>query len=280
MRFRSVTVLFSVVIKITHQSHPFLFDRKNTLLPHHTTATATATGTMPKLVAVTGTALASLLLLLLLLRTPSSAAAAATGPAPPYTNHTVGGPSGWFFDPKKSSPAADYSAWAKAQSFFLGDFLIFKTNTNMTVIQTNNETTYGLCDASEDGGSGTFEWSDAGRLGIGTSESVEVPLTEEGVNYFFSGAGDGVQCQKGMRFSIDVGKGRGLPAALSQPPPPPYAEPTAPPPPEAEGNVVGGSPKEESFYTGAAGGGGPGERNWWMVLGVLLVVLVREKLLL
>lgn len=58
--------------------------------------------------------------------------------------------------------------------------------------------------------------------------TVSVPLTIEGSNYFFSDASDGVQCQHGMAFEINVAHGLGLPPALNQPPPPPYMEPPGP----------------------------------------------------
>jgi len=46
-----------------------------------------------------------------------------------------------------------------------------------------------------------------------------------GPNYFFSDTNEGVQCQHGLAFQIDVQRGIGLPPNLNQPPPPPYAEP-------------------------------------------------------
>ena len=40
-----------------------------------------------------------------------------------YTNHTVGGDAGWFFDSATNTSAANYSSWAANQTFSLGDFL-------------------------------------------------------------------------------------------------------------------------------------------------------------
>lgn len=40
-----------------------------------------------------------------------------------YTNHTVGGSAGWFFNIKTQKASADYSAWAAKQTFNLGDTL-------------------------------------------------------------------------------------------------------------------------------------------------------------
>lgn len=40
-----------------------------------------------------------------------------------YTNHTVGGPAGWFYNINTKKTSADYSAWAAKQTFNLGDYL-------------------------------------------------------------------------------------------------------------------------------------------------------------
>lgn len=97
----------------------------------------------------------------------------------------------------------------------------------MTVIQTYNLTTYQACNIDDASGNDTFQYG-GGSDQFGEALTVAVPLTLEGPNYFFSDADDGVQCQKGMRFEIDVKHGSGLPPSLNQPPPPPYAEPPGP----------------------------------------------------
>lgn len=40
-----------------------------------------------------------------------------------YTNHTVGGPAGWLFDPNTNTSSANYASWAGNQTFDLGDYL-------------------------------------------------------------------------------------------------------------------------------------------------------------
>lgn len=40
-----------------------------------------------------------------------------------YTNHSVGGDAGWFFDSTTNKTSADYNAWAAKQTFSLGDYL-------------------------------------------------------------------------------------------------------------------------------------------------------------
>ncbi|KAE9622055.1 hypothetical protein Lal_00032868 [Lupinus albus] len=152
-----------------------------------------------------------------------TATSAATG----YHNHTVGGTAGWLFNSTTNTPSTNYSSWAASQSFNLGDYLIFNTNSNQSVIQTYNKTTYLNCTA-DDSDNGTFIY-DSGSSSFGEALTVPVPLTIVGLNYFFSDAGvDGVQCSHGMAFEINVGRGLGLPPSLNQPPPPPYAEPPDP----------------------------------------------------
>ncbi|XP_008801847.1 blue copper protein-like [Phoenix dactylifera] len=201
-------------------------------------------------------------------------ASAANSP-PAYTNHTVGGVAGWLFNSSSNSSATNYSAWAKSQKFFLGDYLIFNTNANARVIQTKNETTYQKCSTDEDNGDDTFVYSPtAGGPGGAAAAALAVPLTEEGLNYFFSDADDGIQCFQGMRFQISVAHGLGLPPALSQPPPPPYKDPS-PPPMSSSSTIPGTSDQGERFYNGASParviGGGVCGLAFWGFFGVFLV---------
>ena len=50
-------------------------------------------------------------------------AAASQTPPTAYSNHTVGGPAGWFFNSTENISATNYSSWAASQTFNLGDFL-------------------------------------------------------------------------------------------------------------------------------------------------------------
>ncbi|XP_057981415.1 early nodulin-like protein 18 [Malania oleifera] len=152
------------------------------------------------------------------------AAVASANPAASYTNHTVGDAAGWFFNVTTNTSAANYSAWAAGVTFNLGDYLIFNTNTNQTVIQTYNLTTYQICSTDDASDNDTFHY-DEGSSQFGAALTVAVRLTIEGANYYFSDADDGAQCQHGMAFAIKVNHGVGLPPSLNQPPPPPYMEP-------------------------------------------------------
>ncbi|KAI8571914.1 hypothetical protein RHMOL_Rhmol01G0157400 [Rhododendron molle] len=105
---------------------------------------------------------------------------------------------------------------------------LFYTNSNETVIQTYNLTTYQSCSTDNALDTDTFQYG-GGDEDFGVVETISVPLTVEGPNYFFSDADDGVQCKQGMAFKIVVNYGLGLPPSLNQPPPPPYTAPPTPP---------------------------------------------------
>nr|XP_043626238.1 cucumber peeling cupredoxin-like [Erigeron canadensis] len=139
-----------------------------------------------------------------------------------YTNYTVGGPAGWFFDPTANTSSANYQSWSANKTFNLGDYLIFNTNTNQTVILTYNETTFKSCSIDNSSDSDTFYFGQDNT--VFKPYTVAVPLTIVGPNYFFSDAFDGIQCEQGMAFGVNVSQGVGLPPNLNQPPPPPYVE--------------------------------------------------------
>lgn len=101
---------------------------------------------------------------------------------------------------------------------------VFNTNTNQTVIQTYNATTYKNCTADYASDDDTFQYQ-GGSNEFGKAMTITVSLTLEGQQYYFSDADDGSQCLNGMAFEIKVGHGIGLPPSLNQPPPPPYVEP-------------------------------------------------------
>ncbi|XP_071735962.1 early nodulin-like protein 18 [Rutidosis leptorrhynchoides] len=174
-----------------------------------------------------------------------------TTTAAAYTNHTVGGRDGWFFNPQTNKSATNYASWTADQTFNLGDYLIFNTNTNQTVVLTYNETTFRSCSIDNSSDSDTFQF--VGQQGgeIGAPLTVPVPLTIVGPNYFFSDAFDGIQCENGLAFGINVSHGVGLPPNLNQPPPPPYVEP----PSNADGSltppVTGNQPNGAGLYVGA-----------------------------
>ncbi|KAA8515959.1 hypothetical protein F0562_019138 [Nyssa sinensis] len=126
-----------------------------------------------------------------------------------------------------NTSSTNYSAWAANQTFNLGDYLIFNTNTNLTVIQTYDEATYLNCSMDDASDNDTFQY-DGGSNQFGEALTIPVPLTIQGPNYYFSDADDGVQCQHGLAFEIVVNHGLGLPPNLNQPPPPPYAAPPSP----------------------------------------------------
>ncbi|KAL5220283.1 hypothetical protein ABZP36_024996 [Zizania latifolia] len=148
-----------------------------------------------------------------------AAAAAALGAAVPraaaYKNYTVGDDKGWYDG--LTLPGVDYQDWADGKNFSLGEFLIFNTDKNHSVVQTRNETLYKSCDYNDSGPDDTVEWSAAAPEFSKDAVTVAVPLLKEGAEYFFSGNYDGEQCENGQRFAITVVHGQGLPPDLRPP---------------------------------------------------------------
>ncbi|KAK2415068.1 cucumber peeling cupredoxin [Trifolium repens] len=183
----------------------------------------------------------ALYLTILALFTTISAASAATS----YKNYTVGGTAGWFFNSTTNTSATNYSSWASTQTFNLGDYLIFNTNSNQSVILTYNKTAYLNCTA-DDSDNETSIYSgvpdDSGK-----PLTISVPLTIVGSNYFFSDYNEGLQCQLGLAFQIQVQRGIGLPPSLNQPPPPPYIEPPGPDSAESPSVTVPQTPNSGAF---------------------------------
>ncbi|XP_023006098.1 uncharacterized protein LOC111498942 [Cucurbita maxima] len=101
---------------------------------------------------------------------------------------------------------------------------VFRTNSNHTVIQSYNLTAFQSCSFDDASDNDTLQYN-GGDTDFNKPLIIQVPLTIKGSNYFFSDANDGVQCQEGMAFEIQVNTGLGLPPSLNQPPPPPYATP-------------------------------------------------------
>ncbi|KAF0917439.1 hypothetical protein E2562_020561 [Oryza meyeriana var. granulata] len=132
-----------------------------------------------------------------------------------YKNYTVGDDKGWYDG--LTLPGVDYQEWADGKNFSLGDFLIFNTDKNHSVVQTRNETLYKSCDYNDSGPDDTVEWSAAAPEFSKDAVTVAVPLLKEGSSYFFSGNYDGEQCENGQRFAITVAHGQGLPPDLRPP---------------------------------------------------------------
>ncbi|XP_057480088.1 early nodulin-like protein 18 [Actinidia eriantha] len=149
----------------------------------------------------------SYLLLLLLLCLFSS------GSVEAYKNYTVGDSLGWFDNLLK--PTVNYQKWAADKNFTLGDFLIFNTDSNHSIVQTYNFTTYKRCDYDNAQENDTTEWSAADPSSTTPQPvSMPIPLVKQGMNYFFSGDYDGEQCKFGQHFKINVTYGQGLPPSL------------------------------------------------------------------
>ncbi|XP_028803951.1 uclacyanin-3-like [Neltuma alba] len=130
-----------------------------------------------------------------------------------YKNYTVGDSLGWFDNLEK--PSVNYQKWVSGKQFSLGDFLIFNTDNNHSVIQTYNFTTYKLCDYDDAQDNDTTQWSASDPSATEPHPvTVAVPLVKEGMTYFFSSDYDGEQCKNGQQFKINVSYGQGLPKSL------------------------------------------------------------------
>ncbi|OEL21101.1 hypothetical protein BAE44_0017880 [Dichanthelium oligosanthes] len=187
----------------------------------------------------------------------AQAASPAADDAPAYRNHTVGGKNGWFFNAKTNATSGNYSGWANGETFYLGDYLIFNTNDNSTVVQTTNATTYSLCDPSDDPATSIYGGGGGGGGGLEEANTIPIALTSEGTNYFFSDADGGTQCQQGMRFEIKVEHGKGLPPSMLNAPPAPKERVLAPPPAGTAFSGTGGvEPGDGAGDNGGAGRSG------------------------
>ncbi|KAK9999373.1 hypothetical protein SO802_018976 [Lithocarpus litseifolius] len=134
-----------------------------------------------------------------------------------YKNYTVGDSMGWYDTLEK--PNVNYQKWVAGKNFSLGDFLIFNTDTNHSVIQTYNFTTYKLCDYEDAQDNDTIQWSTSDPSATTlNSVTVPVPLVKEGMTYFFSSDYDGEQCKNGQHFKVNVTHGQGLPKGLENKP--------------------------------------------------------------
>eukprot|EP00252_Welwitschia_mirabilis_P008497 TRINITY_DN20392_c0_g1_i1.p1 TRINITY_DN20392_c0_g1~~TRINITY_DN20392_c0_g1_i1.p1 ORF type:complete len:215 (-),score=10.20 TRINITY_DN20392_c0_g1_i1:122-766(-) len=118
----------------------------------------------------------------------------------------------------KNNANFDYIKWGSSMNFSLGDFIIFKTDTNHTIIQTYNATVYENCESDADD---SLEYSAGQPSTAARPATIAVPLVQTGENFFFSGLYDGEQCRNGQRFQIMVEKGAGLPPELTSSSAPP-----------------------------------------------------------
>lgn len=149
-----------------------------------------------------------------------------------------------------SLPCRNFDWWSV--SFRLS--AVFNTNTNQTVIQTYNETTYNSCNTDDALDSDTFQYN-GGENEFGSSMTIAVPLTINRTQYYLSDSDDGEQCQQGMAFTINVSYGLGLPPSLNHPPPPAYVQPPTSSPDEElppPGTAVNTPPSNDAVMATSA----------------------------
>ncbi|CAI9785787.1 unnamed protein product [Fraxinus pennsylvanica] len=128
----------------------------------------------------------------------------------------VGDSLGWYDNIEK--PNVDYQKWASTKNFSLGDFLIFNTDNNHSVIQTYNFTTYKLCDYEDALDNDTIQWSsDDPSSPTPHLVSVAVPLVKLGMTYFFSRLPPSLKTSSGdspAPISPEFGDDESAPATL------------------------------------------------------------------
>lgn len=148
-----------------------------------------------------------------------------------YQNFTVGDKEGW-----RPNPSVSYAKWASDKNFTLGDYLIFNfADPNYDVIRTYNATVYKNCDYMDS--NGDFEvWGE-----LETTMASAIPLVEMGPNYFFCGVNNSKLCKEGMKFTVTVTEGDGLPASLAIPPPAPTNGTSSTQPSSPDGDANGSS---------------------------------------
>ncbi|KAL6340717.1 hypothetical protein AAG906_014407 [Vitis piasezkii] len=115
-----------------------------------------------------------------------------------YKNYTVGDSLGWYDN--LHEPSVNYQKWVAGKNFSLGDFLIFNTDNNHSVVQTYNFTTYKHCDYENALENDTYQWS-------ATIPPPPTPWRDY----------DGWQCKHGQHFKLNVSHGQGLPPSLKDP---------------------------------------------------------------
>lgn len=195
-----------------------------------------------------------------------------------YTNYTVGDKLGWYDTLLK--PTVNYQKWVAGKNFSLGDFLLFNTDTNHSVVQTYNLTTYKRCDYDNADTDDTTQWSQSEPSAISPNPiTVAVPLVKAGMTYFFSGDYDGEQCKHGQHFKINVAHGLGLPPNFLTPaadaPSPSNLDEDSTPDPDTPVSSNFDDPKESSSDEVKKTSGGISiSKNLSSVLGLFAIVWI------
>ncbi|XP_002526464.2 uclacyanin-3 [Ricinus communis] len=125
-------------------------------------------------------------------------------PAVYGVEHDVGGSSGW------TNFGVDYSTWAAAETFTVGDTLVFSYGTNHQVAEVS-ESDYNSCSSSN-------------AIETHTGGSTTVTLSKTGKRFFICPTGG--HCGSGMKLAIDVVAASTTPGTTPATPPPPSGSTT------------------------------------------------------
>ncbi|KAI3790286.1 hypothetical protein L2E82_03222 [Cichorium intybus] len=130
------------------------------------------------------------------------------------TTHVVGDALGWTIPP--AGPSA-YTTWASAQTFSVGDVLLFNFTSGFHNVAEVSQAAYGPCTTSN-------------PISIVTNGPARVTLNAPGTHYFICTVG--THCQIGQKLTINVSAGSATPAPAPAPATPaPVSPPTAAPTP-------------------------------------------------
>ncbi|KAE8696611.1 Basic helix-loop-helix DNA-binding superfamily protein [Hibiscus syriacus] len=139
-------------------------------------------------------------------------------------DHTVGAPNGGW------DTSTDLAAWARSQSFTVGDNLVFRYTSNHDVVEVT-QANYDSCSISN-------------SVETHTGGNTVIALSSPGRRYFICGTPG--HCSQGMKVEIDTLASAGTPPGSapgtpSSPEVPSAESPgsTPPPPPPASSNGVG-----------------------------------------
>ncbi|KAF7147398.1 hypothetical protein RHSIM_Rhsim03G0249600 [Rhododendron simsii] len=139
------------------------------------------------------------------------------------TSHVVLGTSGWIVPPGGSP---DYVTWAAAQTFAVGDILIFNYATGAHDVAEVSKTAYEGCTSTT-------------TITHTTTGPTNITLSTGGEHYYICTVGN--HCTRGQKLAINV-----TTSTTTSTPPPPGTTTTSPPPPS---NTTASPPPPSSAAT-------------------------------
>ncbi|XP_058206878.1 umecyanin-like [Rhododendron vialii] len=144
------------------------------------------------------------------------------------TSHVVLGTSGWIVP---SGGSAEYVTWAAAQTFAVGDFLIFNYATGAHDVAEVSKTAYEGCTSTT-------------TITLATTGPTNITLSTAGEHYYICTVGS--HCNGGQKLAINV-----TASTTTSTPPPPGTTTASPPPPGTTSSPPPPSSAATPFATAA-----------------------------